>query len=65
MDGYLTETQCAKLLRRTLRTLRTWRAKGTGPAYTRIGREVRYRAEAINEWLLANEVTPVRAKARR
>jgi len=65
LEGYLNETQCAKLLKNTVRTLRNWRAKGIGPAYTRVGQKVHYRVEAINEWLLANEVTPVRAKGRR
>ena len=47
VDGYLTETQLATVLRRTKRTLRIWRAKGLGPAYTRVGNSVVYRDKAL------------------
>lgn len=58
LSDFLTEEQCAKMLGRSVRTLRTYRRQGTGPAFTRIGSQVRYRVEAIREWLIANEVKP-------
>jgi hypothetical protein len=64
LADFLTEAQCAKMLGRTVRTLRIWRTQGTGPAYTRIGAEIRYRVDAIREWLIAREVKPVRARRR-
>lgn len=64
IDGYLTETQLATELRRTKRTLRIWRARGLGPAYSRVGNTVVYRDQALRDWLLRNEVQPVRAKRR-
>jgi DNA-binding transcriptional MerR regulator len=64
IDGYLTETQVADTLDRTTRTLRLWRARGLGPAFTRVGNNVVYRDQAIRDWLLRNEVQPVRAKRR-
>lgn len=64
LADFLTEAQCAKVLGRTIRTLRTYRRKGTGPAYTHIGAQVRYRVEAIREWLVSNEVKPARSKRR-
>jgi len=62
VDGYLTETQLATVLKRTKRTLRIWRAKGLGPAYTRVGNSVVYRDQALRDWLLRNEVKPVRSR---
>lgn len=64
IDGYLTEAQLASKLDRTKRTLRLWRARGLGPAYTRLGNIVVYRDEALRDWLIRNEVQPVRAKKR-
>ena len=32
-------------------TLANWRYQGRGPAYVRIGRHVRYRAEDIARWI--------------
>jgi Helix-turn-helix domain len=39
----LTPTEAAALLRRAPATLANWRAAGTGPAYVKVGRLVRYR----------------------
>lgn len=64
IDGYLSEEQVAKSLDRTTRTLRLWRAKGQGPAFTRVGTNVVYRDQAIRDWLLRNEVQPVRSRRR-
>jgi predicted DNA-binding transcriptional regulator AlpA len=58
LDDFLTEEQCAKVLGRSVRTLRTYRRKGDGPAFTRIGAQVRYRVEAIRDWLVSNEIKP-------
>jgi len=64
IEGYLTELQAATTLARTTRTLRIWRSKGLGPAYSRVGRNVVYRDDAIREWLMRNEVQPVRSRRR-
>jgi hypothetical protein len=63
--GYLSELEVATTLDRTTRTLRIWRARGLGPAFARIGNNVVYREQAISDWLLSNEVQPVRGKKRR
>jgi hypothetical protein len=39
-------------------TLATWRSKGKGPKFVKIGRAVFYRASAIREWLAAQEHDP-------
>jgi excisionase family DNA binding protein len=33
-----------------VKTLAEWRSRGIGPAYVKVGRHVRYRREAIDEW---------------
>jgi hypothetical protein len=45
----------AASLETTERTLSEWRIRGTGPAYIRVGRSVRYRPEAVDAWLLSQE----------
>ncbi|QCQ17183.1 helix-turn-helix transcriptional regulator [Microbacterium sp. RG1] len=45
----------AEALGTTERTLSEWRIRGTGPAYLRVGRSVRYRPESVDTWLLAQE----------
>ena len=37
MDEYITEEQLAEKWKKTLRTLRNWRARGEMPPYSRIG----------------------------
>lgn len=37
------------------KTLREWRSRGVGPDYLHIGRYVRYRWSAVNEWLDTRE----------
>lgn len=41
-----------------LRTLDAWRYRGTGPAYLKVGRHVRYRRADLDAWLDAQRVTP-------
>ena len=36
-------------------TLNTWRTRGKGPRYVRLGRKVLYRVAALNDYLLSNE----------
>jgi hypothetical protein len=36
-------------------TLNTWRTRGRGPRYVRLGRKVLYRIAALNDYLLSNE----------
>lgn len=36
-------------------TLNTWRTRGKGPRYVRLGRKVLYRIAALNDYLLSNE----------
>jgi DNA-binding transcriptional MerR regulator len=51
---YLTETEVARLLRVSTRSLRRYRAEGTGPPWIRVSERVyRYPREALEAWLQA------------
>jgi excisionase family DNA binding protein len=39
-------------------TLAQWRYKGTGPAYVKVGRHVRYRREDVDTWLAEHTTRP-------
>lgn len=47
---YFTPDQVAERYQVSEATLKEWRYKGTGPAYVRLGRHVRYPAKDIEEW---------------
>lgn len=56
-DELLTEQQISKLTKIPASTLRSWRKRGRGPRYLRLGdRVVRFRRRDINEWLASREV---------
>jgi hypothetical protein len=64
LAGYRTEEEQAKLLRRTVRTLRTWRKQRTGPPWTRAGKQYLYCDDWTAEWLRAGKQQPVRERRR-
>ncbi|MFB6775568.1 helix-turn-helix transcriptional regulator [Streptomyces sp. NPDC056337] len=41
-----------------VKTVYRWNHTGTGPAYSRLGRHVRYRPAAVEAWLNASTVKP-------
>jgi excisionase family DNA binding protein len=51
----MTPEEVAELLRLPLSTVYGWRYKGVGPPGTRVGRHLRYRREAVMEWLRQRE----------
>jgi hypothetical protein len=55
LSGYIDERELADQLHRDVRTIRTWRKQGKGPAYTMIGRSPYYRLEAVGQWLRERE----------
>jgi hypothetical protein len=65
LEDWLSEDEVAAALRKTKRTLQSWRARGIGPAWTRNGKEVLYHRNAPNEYLKANEQQPVRQRSAR
>ena len=56
--GLLNEVQAAKVLNLSTRTLQAWRTKGSGPAFVRAGRAIRYRISDIAAWVEDNVVPP-------
>ena len=47
----LGERRVAKMLGCSLRALQRWRAKGKGPAFTKVGRKVFYELNDLQEWI--------------
>ena len=60
----LSEADFAALRGVTVRTLQRERALRKGPAFLKLGRKVYYRRAAIDDWLRAQEQTPVRSEVR-
>ncbi|KRV16826.1 hypothetical protein AN459_29945 [Pseudomonas aeruginosa] len=50
-----TTEEAAQYLRLSRQTLELLRLQGGGPRYAKLGRSVRYRRAALDEWLAANE----------
>ena len=45
----------SKLTGVPVQTLETWRSRGGGPKFLKLGRVVRYRRRALYEWMAARE----------
>jgi excisionase family DNA binding protein len=58
MTHMVTPTELATELGIPVKTLAEWRSRGLGPAYVKVGRHVRYRREAIDEWEAAQTRQP-------
>ncbi len=52
----LTERQVAELLGLSVATLRTWRHRGKGPRFLRLGRSVRYLPSDVDDFVRASAV---------
>lgn len=50
-----TTENTAKYLEVSQSYLRQARVKGTGPAFTKLGRSVRYRRQDVDQWVLSNK----------
>jgi excisionase family DNA binding protein len=49
-DRWMTPEEVAERLRVPRATLYAWRYKNIGPAAVRLGRHLRYRIEAVEQW---------------
>ncbi len=56
MPQLLTQAQLSEMLQIPVRTLEDWRLIGSGPPYIKLGRHVRYSAEAVSLWLSDRQV---------
>ena len=50
-ETLMTERQTAELLNASVRTLQTWRLKGGGPKFAKLGSSVRYRRRDVVEFV--------------
>jgi predicted DNA-binding transcriptional regulator AlpA len=55
---YLTTVEAACYLHCSRQYLEIGRCKGYGPPFHKLGRAVRYRKSALNEWMAAHEHRP-------
>jgi predicted DNA-binding transcriptional regulator AlpA len=58
MPEYLKDTEAAKILTLSEKTLRTWRQQGKGPIYLKLENSVRYTREELDRWAASRTVTP-------
>lgn len=58
VEKFLSPSELAERLGVPQKTLAEWRSNGTGPAYQRVGRHVRYAPSAVNAWLEQHLVQP-------
>jgi hypothetical protein len=58
--GYITEEEMARRCGRTVRTLRMWRRRRQGPAWTKMGKTVAYAEDSGQRYLKSQEQQPVR-----
>lgn len=59
MDKLLTPDETAELLNTPIANLSAWRYNGTGPAFIRVGRQIRYRPDDLEAWLESRRVDPM------
>lgn len=62
-QNLLTTEQVAEILHVSDRTIIRWRNERIGPPWCKLGRQVRYRRESLNNWLADSEQQPVRGAA--
>ncbi len=51
LEGYISETDLARQLNRSVRTLQRLAARQSGPPRIKIGRLVLYRIDSVRVWL--------------
>jgi len=68
LEGFISESDLARQLNRSVRTLQRLAARQSGPPRIKIGRLVFYRIESVRAWLAQQEKKPaadVRSFSRR
>lgn len=56
------EEQYAEWRQVSLRTIQRERARREGPAFIKLGKRIYYRTDAVEEWVLSQEIIQPRAK---
>lgn len=54
----MTEEELSKLIRKSPRTLLSWRQSGTGPSYIKVGGSVLYSVVDVMDWITKNTIPP-------
>jgi hypothetical protein len=62
LAGYLSESDLAAQLNKTVRTLQSWRQQRKGPPWTQIGNTIVYSEDGTRAWLKTLEQQPVRSR---
>ena len=65
LDDWLSESEAATEIGKSVRTLRQWRRKGKGPPFAHFGRTVKYRRSALIEHYRLAEIIPVHSRKKR
>ena len=56
-ETFMNDVEAAKFLRLSPQTLRNWRTKCRGPAYSKLGRAVRYNLAGLRAFTEQNRVS--------
>lgn len=64
LDEAIDTPAVAEITGLSIRTLNTWRCRGGGPRFLKLGRAVRYRRRAVLEWLATCEAPYTDAQGR-
>jgi predicted DNA-binding transcriptional regulator AlpA len=62
-DTHYTQTELARKLGRSKRTLWRWESRGVAPPKTVLGRLVLYKKSSVEDWLAQQERRPGRKRA--
>jgi hypothetical protein len=64
LDDWMSEAEAAAEIKKTVRTLRQWRRRRTGPPYAHFGRTVKYHRPTFVEYFKSIQVMPARMRIR-
>ena len=56
VENFMNDREAAKFLRLSPQTLRNWRTQCRGPAYSKLGRAVRYSLDELRAFTDSNRV---------
>lgn len=51
LDAYMTQDELAAELRKSIKTIKRWRAAKKGPPFIRMGQNVLYSRNGVRQWL--------------
>jgi len=63
-DEWMSEAEAAAEIDKTVRTLRQWRRRRTGPPYAFFGRTIKYHRPTFADYFKSIQVMPARERSR-